>query len=218
MNDKCFFCKAEGKLILQCQQCNAYNIKKTLDVFNQLAALAAERDELKRQLATMTELKDEWVEKYADLKVRLEEDSLSPNLKKTILQQRNDLAKEVLELRWKTAQQQHRLEEAKRLLMETASLAEVSDGAGIPNINFCKICDCEWGYGHKGNCIVGKAQSFLTPAKEITPGPETVLVRRDDVKIACQTYPESGLTNVNIWYRRRCDALDRLKATLGTPK
>ena len=45
--DKCFFCKAEGTLILQCQSCHAFQNKKTVEIFRKIAALKSQLSEAK---------------------------------------------------------------------------------------------------------------------------------------------------------------------------
>ena len=37
--DKCFFCGEERCLVLQCQICHAFNVKKSVDIFTELTAL-----------------------------------------------------------------------------------------------------------------------------------------------------------------------------------
>ena len=73
---------------------------------------------------------------------------------------------EIAELEAKRDSLQVRLRAAERLLNEIASRAYHDGTIGV---NFCRECDCEWGYGHKLDCLVGKVQDFLTPTPPDAP-------------------------------------------------
>ena len=81
---------------------------------------------------------------------------------------------EIAELEAKRDSLQVRLEVAEGLLNEIASRAYHDGTIGV---NFCRECDCEWGYGHKLDCLVGKVQDFLTPTPPDAPAAQVVNLR-----------------------------------------